>query len=496
MKLYYYLLLLLTFDAYGQVAPFLTTTWNQTCYYNALMPTVSTGGACGRAYTGCNATAMAQICNYYAYPITGFGSHCNSNSPTDCVDYDLANYNYASMPSNVSSVNPAVATLMYDLGVAVDMDWNGTNSTSFFSVNALKEHFAYSPRMYASATFLFSTTAELIAAIKNEMDNGRPVFCKGGGHFYLIDGYNASDNFHMNFGWGGTYDNYYPINNVVNGAGTFTPSNFIFGIRPLQGDLETAKDTIVINATGVVSENIEFTSTLDWTMWSSEAWITPNILSGTKGFINFSDGSTFSSPVNNGMQRTGYIYVQNANDTDTIVVIQDASTLQSTPNPINFPYSGGTQTVNVTFSSWATWNASTSSPWISLTPSSGTGSGNFDVTAVDNTGGSARSGYVLLTGGAFTDSILVTQDEDISVGLTDHSDLQFQIAPNPAFGEITILGLSKDKFTYEIRDLNQKLCFSGTLEDHKINVSTLASGVYILRISDDHDQFTKRIVVR
>ena len=54
----------------------LNTTWDQNCYYNALCPSdnISTclnGGTpnpCGHVYTGCPATAMAQIMKYWNYP--------------------------------------------------------------------------------------------------------------------------------------------------------------------------------------------------------------------------------------------------------------------------------------------------------------------------------------------------------------------------------------------------------------------------------------------
>lgn len=456
MKLLLVIFVTLSMSAIGQVSPLLSTTWNQTCYYNELMPTVGSGGSCGKAYTGCNATAMAQICKYYNYPVSGFGSHCNTNSPSDCVDYGLASYNYAAMPNNVTSSNAQVATLMYDLGVAVDMNWNGTNSTSFFSSSVLKEHYAYSPKMYSTATFLFGSTAELIAAIKLELDAGRPVFCKGGGHFYLIDGYNASDNFHMNFGWSGVYDGYYPIDNVVNGGGTFTPSNFIFQIEPLQGELQTAVDTIFIGAAGVSNESIEFTSLLNWTMSTGDTWITLNTNSGSAGYFNFNSGSTFASPVNNGPERTGYILVQNANDTDTVVVVQASSSLQTTPNPLSFVETGGTETVMVSYLSWGTWTATTSDTWLSVSPGSGTGNGSFDVIANDNTGGLARTAYAIVTAGVFTDSILVSQDGS-SLGLTEQSPTDIKLQPNPSNGGFVLTCSSYESIRIEVFDIHGQL---------------------------------------
>lgn len=483
MKYCYILFILVGFNVSAQVTPLLSTTWNQTCNYNAQMPTVGSGGSCGKAFTGCNATAMAQICKYYAYPISGFSYHCNTNSPSNCTDFSLANYNYAAMPNSVSSANASVATLMYDLGVSVDMNWSGTNSTSFFSSSVLKEYFAYSPKMYSTATFLFPTTADLIDAIKLELDNGRPVYAKGGGHFYLIDGYNLSDNFHMNFGWGGTYDGYYAINSVVNAAGTFTPSNFIFNIMPLQGELETAKDTIYIGASGVSTEAIEFTSLSDWSIASSESWLSPNLTAGTKGFYNYSNGSHFATTLNNGNERIAYVLITNASTVDTVVIVQATSTMQVTPDTLYYTSTGGTESIIVEHNSFTTWNAAVTETWLSLSTNTGTGNGGFDVIALPNPGAS-RSAYVVTTGGGFTDTLFVTQEGNLSAGLISHQTNSISMSPNPVIDHLIISNLDKDK-TPKIYDLIGNLqavqCYR-IGDKYRLDFSSLRNGVYIIKV--------------
>ena len=49
-----------------QVGPLLTTTWDQGQYYNAMCPE-DPDGPDGHVWTGCVATAMAQIINYWEY---------------------------------------------------------------------------------------------------------------------------------------------------------------------------------------------------------------------------------------------------------------------------------------------------------------------------------------------------------------------------------------------------------------------------------------------
>jgi hypothetical protein len=437
------IVLLLTANAaFAQVSPFMTTTWDQTCNYNADCPAVGSGGACGKAYTGCNATAIGQIFRYYSHPSNTIGgTYCNEFDAAHCVDFDVQSYNYALMPDNVTSANPEVARMLYQIGVAVDMQWSGTSSNSFFAPEAMKRFFAYSPRMKTVANFSYPTTEERIAALKAELDAGRPVMAKGGSHFYLIDGYNSTDEFHMNFGWSGMYNGYYPITAVTNGAGSFTPTNYIIGIEPMNGDLETAADTIFLPASGGANNTIEFTSLSDWTVSSSDSWISFDMSSGTRGYYAYPDGSTFDAIVNNGGVRYGYIFITNATGTDTIVVKQDASPLQIEPGTLSFPAAGGTQTVAVSYYAGSPWSLSPAgATWISAAPSTGSGNGTIAISVLPNTSTAPRSTLYLLSAGAYWDTISVLQEGAAeTAGLEQKVQAEIVVWPNPAADEVNVI---------------------------------------------------------
>ncbi len=308
---------------HAQTAPFLPTTWNQGCHYNELCPPTSSGGSCGKVWTGCNATAIAQIFKYYAYPNVGLGGyHCNAVDTNYCVDFSDQTYDYSMMPNAVTAPNAAVAKLMYDIGVAVNMDWGGAASNSFFSTVPMKRYFAYSPAMHGVLAAQFPLE-ELIKVLKAELDAGRPVFAKGGAHFYLIDGYNLDNKFHCNFGWGGLHDGYYAITSVSNPAGNFTPSNFLVNIAPMTGTMECVQDTIILSKSAHSNVNIEFTSTLDWTMTPDAAWITVQITNGSAGYYNFLNGTNFSAAANTGPERVSHVAVQNNTITRLVTVIQE-----------------------------------------------------------------------------------------------------------------------------------------------------------------------------
>lgn len=209
------------------VNPLCTTEWDQGCYYNALCP-ADGAGDCGHTYTGCVATAMAQIMKKWNYPTTGIGSHTYTD-PTygsQTANFGATTYNWGSMPDNVYSANTAVATLMYHCGVSVDMTYgvSGSGSSSWYVSNALINYFAYqnTAEIKFKANF---TNANWINMLKTELDGSRPVYYSGdngsAGHAFVCDGYNSSNQFHFNWGWSGYSNGYYAI-------GSLNPSGYNF----------------------------------------------------------------------------------------------------------------------------------------------------------------------------------------------------------------------------------------------------------------------------
>ena len=224
------------------IGPLLTTTWDQGQYYNAMCPEDANGDA-GHAVTGCVATAMAQIINYWGYPIHGRGTHSyNSNYGTLTVNYDSANYDYANMPvaltatSTTAQIN-TVATLMRDCGVAVNMGYSAGESSAYDQEAraALINFFRFSPNL-SYAEKMYFTNTEWSNLLRENIGANEPVYYSGhgtGGHAFVCDGYKTDDYFHFNFGWGSYADGWY-LTSAVNPAGMEFNSNqsIIVGIVP------------------------------------------------------------------------------------------------------------------------------------------------------------------------------------------------------------------------------------------------------------------------
>ena len=234
------------------VGPLLTTTWDQGQYYNSLCPE-AVGGPDGHALTGCVATAMAQIINYWGYPAHGHGTHSYvANYGTMTVNYDSANYDYANMPNALTATSTpeevnAVATLMRDCGVANVMIYGPSSSgadkenirPAFINLYGFSSKLGYADRnMY--------TNDEWITLLRNEIDLENPVYYTGtdgwNSHAFVLDGYTGSDYFHFNFGWSGAGDGWY-LTSAINPSLEFNYwQQAIVGIRP-----DSTKQTVLCN---------------------------------------------------------------------------------------------------------------------------------------------------------------------------------------------------------------------------------------------------------
>ena len=228
------------------VAPLLTDTWGQNCYYNNACP-VDPSGSCGHVNAGCVATSMAQIMRYWGYPSMGTGSHSYTQEgySTQTADFGGTTYQWANMPnklsssSSVSQVN-AVAKLIWHCGVAVDMMYGPTVSGAYSEAvtTALLDYFSYSDDLIGVYKNNYSNS-QWLAIIKSSLDLGRPVHYSGNdgtgqlGHAFVCDGYDSNDMFHFNWGWNGNYNSYFALDALTPGINNFCYNHYaIIHIHP------------------------------------------------------------------------------------------------------------------------------------------------------------------------------------------------------------------------------------------------------------------------
>ena len=205
------------------VEPLIKTQWGQDPYYNKHCPTIDGKNA----LTGCVATAMAQVMNYWQWPKKGIGFYEYQSQYCGTVASIFGwGYDWDDMPNQLDffTFNDDVAYLMFDCGVSVDMDYGlgGSGAYPTKVKDAMVKYFKYSPKMTLENKDDYEEE-KWINKLKNELNNGIPILYYGdgtvgeSGHAFICDGYsidNSNCYFHFNWGWCGSSDGYYLINSL------------------------------------------------------------------------------------------------------------------------------------------------------------------------------------------------------------------------------------------------------------------------------------------
>lgn len=254
----------------GKGATYLCKTkWNQNSPYNLYSPEAGSGPG-GRCYAGCVATAMSQVMRYWEHPLQGTGSHSYYSSyGVLSANFGATTYDWEHMPLKLFSDSPAeeieaVALLMYHCGVAVNMQFspNGSGAYSQDVPGVIQQYFSYSNMAELEYREYYSL-GNWKTMLKQQFDLGWPVYYSGysnsGGHAFVCDGYDDNDLFHFNWGWGGSSDGWFVIDEIdyANWAGTiknFVPSA-VYTSMPL------APENLTVESLG----DTEFSAVLSWT---------------------------------------------------------------------------------------------------------------------------------------------------------------------------------------------------------------------------------------
>lgn len=238
------------------VEPLVTTKWNQDAPFNNFAPEYTDdNNTTQRCATGCAATAMAQIMKFHNWPEQGVGHYSYEHQSFGTISSDFSKhvYDWTNMIdrynngeySNVQA--DAVALLMKDCGVSLNMNYGPVSGASIYSYTpAFKNYFRYSSRTVNRSG---CETAEFTKIITDELQEGRPIIYCGtgedGGHAFVVDGYDTNYFLHVNWGWGGYSDGYFDMNymdpaglGIGGGSGAFKWNQGIVLARPLKDGVE------------------------------------------------------------------------------------------------------------------------------------------------------------------------------------------------------------------------------------------------------------------
>ena len=200
-----------------------TALWDQSEPYNREAPIIDNE----RSLTGCAATAMSIICHYNKWPERGVGTtpayayvddsdhrhQIPSNTLGRTYEYDKMLYDYSN--GYTESQANAVAAIMKDMGTAIKMKYHpdGSGTSDANALSAFKTYFGYTKNAEILNAVNYSYD-EWTSILKENLRNYGPTFYAGhsytgGGHAFVVDGFDENSRIRINYGWSGTNNGYY-----------------------------------------------------------------------------------------------------------------------------------------------------------------------------------------------------------------------------------------------------------------------------------------------
>ncbi len=217
------------------ISKMLSTTWNQGAPYNMYSPLFVDGVS--KCHTGCTATALAQVMYYQAMKSGLKTTTLLKDIPAyTCwrtwenkqqisvpgvaagavIDWTKMQDSYKDTDNDESA--QAVAQLMQLCGRSLNMDYAAGNNSSLAGdkkvPTLMSEDFGFSSSARKVYRSIYSY-GQWVELMYGELEDGRPVLFGGhtsqDGHEFVLDGYDSNDLFHVNWGWGGSWDNYFAL---------------------------------------------------------------------------------------------------------------------------------------------------------------------------------------------------------------------------------------------------------------------------------------------
>jgi hypothetical protein len=279
----------------------LETKWHQNSPFKDFCPMDGDK----RSVAGCPAVAMAQILNYHKttnnVAFNDSDDYYHSYGNRFWIDDDHEEYDFPSFPelndyldtlayhydSHLLITDEDKATLNFACGIAATQVYTSGGSGTFGVDQAYDAYIRFG---CDAVELLDESNTDLYERLSQNMKDAFPAHLAvvtpswNEGHNLVIDGYNTDDYYHLNFGWGETYNGWYLIPDEIivqdyeltviegiivdimnNDAGPDLDCNGALSwVDVKSGDVVTGSFTV---------ENIgESTSELDWEIESYPTW--------------------------------------------------------------------------------------------------------------------------------------------------------------------------------------------------------------------------------
>jgi hypothetical protein len=207
------------------------TQWNQFPPYNNFCPIDITDGG-KRSVAGCPSIAMGQILNYHhtinQVQFDDRDDYYHKYLSSFWIDNDHIAYDFPSFPTlnnylktvedhyknNTPLTEDDLAAITFACGIAAEQVYSSSVSGTYGVDQAYE---AYQRFGCNTSTLYYRPDDTVYDKIIENIKQALPIHYAvvtpawDAGHNLIIDGYNTDGYFHLNFGWGGSYDGWYFI---------------------------------------------------------------------------------------------------------------------------------------------------------------------------------------------------------------------------------------------------------------------------------------------
>ncbi len=303
-------------------------TWYQEAPYNNYCPVDQRDNT--RSLTGCVSTATSAIMYKWQHPAKGHGTHsytwknCKNDNCTQywtntiTSNFDTVTFDWANLLPAYDGVSyttaqaKAVASLMYNVGVAANMQYGGDENggsgawtddmgyglQNYFDYEFDKFITMYSENDYGTAAVSPAeysvTSAQFTAYFNADLEAGRPILMggedtNGGGHEFICDGRDANNKFHINWGWEGSSNGYFALTSLKpNTTYNFSTNlDALIGLRPAvtlpDANVDWYADGVLFDQTVATAGRLSFPTN------------TPNDCASGKKFMGWTSVANYES---------------------------------------------------------------------------------------------------------------------------------------------------------------------------------------------------------
>lgn len=440
------------------IEPMIKTYWDQGAPYNNKCPMLNAQ----RTYTGCVATAMAQVMKYFNYPAVGQNS-ISYNDEDGCgkrlsLNFAKRRFDWDNMLDTYKAGEytdaqaEAVASLMQAAGYSVKMSY-AADASGALAMNikrGLVRYFNYDPNIEYALRSYYSAT-EWKQKIIDNLQNVGPILYGGasmigGGHSFVLDGYDGNGYFHFNWGWSQMSDGYYLLDalnpsSLGTGGGAGGGYNFtqdaLFGVQPPTGKPVEEQPIQLTQQGSMAGEVVNDTLKLDLEGESQCMWVNYN-----PETLKIQMGAMFVSQTNPTANPVAYVVSTRPFQVQPGYGVPPQSLVMDIPiEKLNLP--DGKYTVSMCTRD----NEVKDAPWVDVRTNYGySGTVLFEKKGKEYTVTATPSVEMTITSAEFTKDLYIGCSTEVKVELVNNTDLELTrgVAPILFFtdGSAAFLGES------------------------------------------------------